>query len=535
MSETASPPTSDLRFFTDTGGQITVPVEWVPCLIVIPCPEDEWTTVTATVNGRALPVSQRKVEDSPATIVEWPRSGPGWYDISVHSASASWERRIKIAPSKITESSFATMLSDLDERLPVALAIALHDAGARIAIDSIDPQQQTVESEIARLRRAVYGVGGPGLAELLRQIGGDPHRMLLDVREWTKRHRVRRPDASGLIQAVWKAGNLVEGLPTVVLDRRNEHTVDLYENRILKAFVTDVDRRLRMLRPILEVNHPDLAVEVQFLLDTLTRARRAAPFLDDVGSLRSPPSRSTMVLAKRREYRQMYELFLTYRRGQQIRGDDPRVFEPLRNLPSLYQSWGTLIILQAVLKAAMSKDFSVTSQQVVWPTFGGIYVRALRENRAALVMKNDAGDRLAVYPERKYARNSKHLRSISFNQRPDVAVELTSPSGSTDVVLFDPKYKLESEDTEDGDGRPKKVDVDKMHAYRDAIRNTDGQRVVSLAATLYPGATKWYGSDVAALRAYPGEAHGLEAEVTDIIQRWLATHEQIHTTEAVPG
>jgi PD-(D/E)XK nuclease superfamily len=33
----------------------------------------------------------------------------------------------------------------------------------------------------------------------------------------------------------------------------------------------------------------------------------------------------------------------------------------------------------------------------------------------------------------------------------------------------------------------KKVDIDKMHAYRDAIRDQSGTRVVRYAATLYPG------------------------------------------------
>ena len=57
-----------------------------------------------------------------------------------------------------------------------------------------------------------------------------------------------------------------------------------------------------------------------------------------------------------------------------------------------------------------------------------------------------------------------------------------------------------------GDGRPKKVDIDKMHAYRDAIRGTDGERVVKFAGILYPGRDIEYGGRVKALRDYPGEA-----------------------------
>ena len=45
-----------------------------------------------------------------------------------------------------------------------------------------------------------------------------------------------------------------------------------------------------------------------------------------------------------------------------------------------------------------------------------------------------------------------------------------------------------------------------MHTYRDAIWDVDDQHVVQYAAVLYPGATQTYDDDVAAIRAYPGEA-----------------------------
>ena len=57
------------------------------------------------------------------------------------------------------------------------------------------------------------------------------------------------------------------------------------------------------------------------------------------------------------------------------------------------------------------------------------------------------------------------------------------------LFVFDPKYKLDSEghDEESLTGRPHKTDIDKMHAYRDAIRGEGGKRVIEYAAILYPG------------------------------------------------
>ena len=53
-------------------------------------------------------------------------------------------------------------------------------------------------------------------------------------------------------------------------------------------------------------------------------------------------------------------------------------------------------------------------------------------------------------------------------------------------------------------GTSKKVDIDKMHAYRDAISDKNNNRVVDYAAILYPGRFESFGGDIEALSARPG-------------------------------
>jgi predicted component of viral defense system (DUF524 family) len=48
---------------------------------------------------------------------------------------------------------------------------------------------------------------------------------------------------------------------------------------------------------------------------------------------------------------------------------------------------------------------------------------------------------------------------------------------------------------------PKKIDIDKMHAYRDAIRDLGDQPVVDSAAIVYPGPLA---NTVEASRHFPG-------------------------------
>jgi len=91
-------------------------------------------------------------------------------------------------------------------------------------------------------------------------------------------------------------------------------------------------------------------------------------------------------------------------------------------------------------------------------------------------------------------------------------------NGVREIYIFDPKYKLVSEEQIIGDGKPKKTDIDKMHAYRDAIRDESGKRVVKYAAILYPGQNEVFDHGLAALRAYPGEEDELLLAIKERLQ-----------------
>jgi predicted component of viral defense system (DUF524 family) len=263
------------------------------------------------------------------------------------------------------------------------------------------------------------------------------------------------------------------------------------------------------------IRYEEISGDIDGMLSAMSLAKRAAPFLDEVSELRISPERVTMVLLRRKEYRAAYEGFLDFRRRLTVQFGDPAMMEPLENLPHLYQMWGTLLVLEAVVGVAAEAGFRIRQQRLVWPEAGGLYVKVLANGRPAVEARNESHDRLTVIPERSYSGSGSPLGSVSFNQVPDIAIELARSDGSREVVIFDPKYKLVSEEgTEPGDGTPKKVDVDKMHAYRDAIRDETGRRVVRFAATLYPGKTKIYGEGLSAIRLYPGE----EAETTKQVQ-----------------
>jgi hypothetical protein len=526
----ALPPTSGRLHFLDAEGHpVEAPAEWTPALIEVEIDVDAWDGARLTLQSQPVPLVLRRLGGRVRVLGEWPRAGPGRYRLRLDTADGSAELVVAVQPRKITAAAYARLLEDLEARLPAVVALGLQRAGGLAGIALPPPGQSTLAQELVRLRRAVAGVPGrPGLAAVLTELGRDPHRVLRPTEFWVRAERARRPHPARLGQALARGHGLDgEGRPDRVLDARVDPTADVYENRLVRTFAYQVDLRLRRLARALEAaSQPDLLAEARALHDRLDRARRGAPFLAEVGLPTALPTRTTMVLIRRPPYRAALEGFLEFRRSVAVRLEEPALEAPLENLPRLYQLWGTLAVVAALLDAAADRGYRVVRQQLAGRDVG-VYVRVLPGGIPAVVLEEPgAGTQVSLVPERTYG-SSGALRSISFPQRPDVAVEVAPPGLPPRVYLFDPKYKLDGElvEGETPDGRPRKGDVDKMHAYRDAIRDADLRRVVRYAATLYPGPEVRYSDGIEALRAHPGDEAGLVARLREVLHAALSPGE----------
>ena len=105
---------------------------------------------------------------------------------------------------------------------------------------------------------------------------------------------------------------------------------------------------------------------------------------------------------------------------------------------------------------------------------------------------------------------------------------IESRERGTSITLFDPDYKVNSGQSQGSSdpgeesvpkGMPQKVDIDKMHLYRDAIRDSSLGRVVRYAAILYPGTEVHYADGIEALHACFGKMEEPKARLHDVIDR----------------
>lgn len=273
-------------------------------------------------------------------------------------------------------------------------------------------------------------------------------------------------------------------MPLLLIDARVRHTVDNYENRIVRAFYDQVVSRLKGVLPALEAARRfDLGSEASELRGHLTGARRRAAWLDEVGPLAAPPTRMTMVLLRRPAYRAMMEAYTRFQRRLTVRLDES-LEAPLQNLPRLYQVWGTLMIVERLLSAASNAGYRLQTQRLAGRDSSGLFVKLVEDGSTAVELARPLdGATVSLRVAPSFRRTGRRIRSISYRQSPDVVVSVFRPGELQRIYLFDPKYKLDSEswsqrvvaDTDEHEAdsdeallfngrRPKKIDIDKMHA-----------------------------------------------------------------------
>ena len=519
---------------------IDSPSEWVPALIDLDVPWDMWLDARVYLQNKKLDVHPVQAGDgSPIVIAEWPRSGPGHYRLETKIGESVTRSDVTIRPSKISEESYEQLIDDLEDRLPASIAIGLQAGGALGGLNLTDRSESTLAEQVVRLRRAVMGTGQSlGLAAVLPLISESPHSILLSEELWVKRDQARRPPAHRFPQAVARIGNLGEDrLPIQVMDSRVERSFDVYENRLLKFFVKRVQSKLNVLLRILrDTNKTELLNDAADSLERLQIARRIASFLDQVRDVPNVPDSISMVFIKEPRYRTVLDRYIEYKKSFTVTVDEPALETPLNNLPTLYQSWSTMSVIDTLLTVGHELGFRVESEQLYRRDFGDFCIRILPEGRPVVVLRHDGSQtKVALIPEPSYAKQGTS-RSVSFQQKPDIAITVERPGLPSKIILFDPKYKLDGEDIPDDEEtlqgsdtgstnsntRPKKVDIDKMHAYRDSIRTVEGERVVAYAGILYPGETLEFSDDIQALRAVPGESLELSQRVREILISHLA-------------
>lgn len=315
-----------------------------------------------------------------------------------------------------------------------------------------------------------------------------PPAMLVNLFSTPDRFAVLKPDHPLVSTACGRAIFNRTGrrlFPAEAMEERKHHTVDTNENRFMKHLLQSVQRRLHELAKALEGKgggylNPDIETSLEKMERGLTLFL-SDPFWSDVGAMRFIPAGS-QVLQRRDGYRQLFRLYslLQLATHCHFNNDDFQNLLETKDTPTLFEYWSFFVVKDVLDKINKIRSCRtvVSNDPLEQKIIQGICIEyedgiSLWFNRTSLGSPDFMS---SEYPE-KIAPNE----SYSHTLRPDIVI-----SRGDNMLIFDAKFKGQRGgfygEGEDGTiSTWKDEDIDKMHTYREAIRNVSG------AYILYPG------------------------------------------------
>ena len=300
-------------------------------------------------------------------------------------------------------------------------------------------------------------------------------------------------------------------LPARLHVSRTESSVDNAANRFVKFALSrwrDIAQNVQQALAADANNAPTQrgAREVEAIIDRLD-AWLSEQLFREVGDLAHFPA-NNQVLQKREGYRDVLRAYLQAEVAAKLSwpGGESVYSAGQRNVAALYEYW-TYIQLASVVQRLCGNTTDLS--QLVEVDARGMNVSLTRGRAASIggtVERRGRRLNVTLWFNRTFSARGPKPDSWSRPMRPDATLHVSSQLADTVFqptwVHFDAKYRIEglselmgtdpatpeeeqnsvdSTSRADDAGSPKRSDLLKMHAYRDAIKSTSG------AYVLYPG------------------------------------------------
>jgi hypothetical protein len=336
--------------------------------------------------------------------------------------------------------------------------------------------------------------------------------------------------------------------PARIREPRATHTFRTAPNRIAVGLLRNLLREMEALhRLALFCEEPTAAATADRLTRSLRHWLRATPFCECEPTEAKQDARGPEILLRASPaYRSLYVVRKDLQSGLHVDWSDSAALRfPVLEAWHLFEIWSFLRVGMAL----HSLGWRAVETDCLRITPSGLHLRLARGSASRLRFRAPGSTKastemgtdldllyqpLFVSANRTSTLPQEGFRSLSHVMQPDIALRRNGR-----LLLLDPKYRAYREVGEEQE------DVDKMHAYRDAIVRTDtatGRTVpaVDAAWCLFPGAPLSPFSRAEPLRAYPASTPeqpfgtaGVGAvrirpgaenlELAGLIRRWLDT------------
>ncbi len=317
----------------------------------------------------------------------------------------------------------------------------------------------------------------------------------------------------------------VNSIPELIETFKNIETHDTLENRFVKFALENFNyflRRMRIKLDLLENNNSNLRRQISSLENKL-ESFLLTDFFKNVEGLAKLPLGST-VLHRKEGYREVFGAWLKFDMAARLvwHGGDDVYGVGKRDISTLYEYWVFFKLIEIITK--IFKLSKPAAESLIEQTSDGFGLK-LKTGRHIEIQGSFLGRGRELKIRFSYNRTFSHSSDVRYSgswserMRPDYTLSLWPAQFSEAEaeaqelmvhVHFDAKYRVEKltelfgvtdseldeaksdnilnlEKQDQREGRYKRADLLKMHAYHDAIRRTYG------AYVLYPGEAekKW--------------------------------------------
>ncbi|MGC9517480.1 MAG: DUF2357 domain-containing protein [Methanomicrobiales archaeon] len=409
--------------------------------------------------------------------------GKSFFDVEVDGIS-SLRCPFEVRSKKINYiDHYSAMIGDLAQ------------AATALILDSESPLHRPIDFQ-KRVKKTFYEdfmfleyIFRPeNLLNAYGHIRRDPHSLMLGYSENVPVSQASAVGESSLIDMASGSENLIkiDDLPPywpLEMDNHVPHhlnqlnyvdSVDNAENRFIKYFLYLLQELIEEMVLYVEENvvggYPsDKIKEFQEIIQEYV----SDGWLEDVGDMNYFPSNS-QVLQKKEGYREMLNYFLIFEFSYNFQFEEVtgKIEGYQKKLSELYEYWCYLKLVEILSKMGqVTVDYSsiFNLNKKYW----NIKINRGSQSRHKFNIKIDEQD-LEIYLEfnSMFRKSSQDYHSYSLNFNPDYTI--TVKNDFKRFLHFDAKYKSD-------DDKFKNEDVNKMHTYKDALKETMG------AYVLYPG------------------------------------------------
>ena len=284
-----------------------------------------------------------------------------------------------------------------------------------------------------------------------------------------------------------RAGNNI--FPAQVVTQYKYHTVDTIENRFVKHFLKQIRQRLDELASSMRgipgtYLNSEIETNIEKILKKINMFLKD-PFWADVAPMTFIPANS-QVLHRREGYRQLFSLYslLQLCTRCDFDADDFRNLIETKDTPTLFEYW-SFFNVKDILDGSGRKIIDCRSIVTDDQKEQKIHLCTVitYEDNIRLAFNQDHSGTTGGSPEDDF--DAHHITNSSYSHKliPDIVI-----NKGEKILILDAKYKgrqgsgtFYGEDESGGISKWKDEDIDKMHTYREAIKNVVG------AFILYPG------------------------------------------------